>query len=166
MKCIQKCLWKLTLKDVCYFGIKVVKTLLFEKMMLKSQRAVKMSFENPSGAKEVADFQYWTQLWNVSKVNVCCKKNWRKNHVFKTVVSKVSEEDLDWPTGGFKCPCPVVVILLERSLFAVMSSCWNKERCPREGLSATARGWDKGGTYGRAGVPWPEVVGLTLTIWN
>ena len=35
---------KLTLKDVCYFDIKVVKTLLFEKMM----------FENPSGAKEVA----------------------------------------------------------------------------------------------------------------
>ena len=53
---------KLTLKNVCYFDIKVVKTLLFEKMMLKSLRAVKMSFENPSGAKEVADFQYWTQL--------------------------------------------------------------------------------------------------------
>ena len=159
MKCIQKRLRKLTLKNVCYFDIKVVKTLLFEKMM----------FENPSGAKEVADFQYWTQLWNVSKVNVCCKKNWRKNHVFKTVVSKVSEEDLDWPTGGLKCHGPVVVNSLycqERSLFTVMSSCWNKERCPREGLSATARGWDKGGTYGRAGVPWPEVVGLTLTIWN
>ena len=51
---------KLTLKNVCYFDIKVVKTLLFEKMMLKSLRAVKMSFENPSGAKEVADFKYWT----------------------------------------------------------------------------------------------------------
>ena len=83
-----------------------------QKMMFEKPAGAESIFENPSGAKEVADFKYWTHWWNMSKRNDLSKKNWRKNHVFKTVVSKVSEEDLDWPTGGFKCPCPVVVMSL------------------------------------------------------
>ena len=45
---------KLTLKNVCYFDIKVVKTLLFEKMMFEKPSGAESIFENPSGAKEVA----------------------------------------------------------------------------------------------------------------
>ena len=93
-KNILDCLrWSGEMASKCYETY-VEKRMLFWYKGCQNLIVWENDVENPSGAKEVADFKYWTHWWNMSKRNDLRQKNWRKENVFKPLVSS-KVEDLD-----------------------------------------------------------------------